>query len=423
MAIDTPAKIAIIGAGPIGLEAALYARYLGYEVEVFDIDPAPASGVRNYGGLPMYTPFGMNRSSLGLAALQAQHDNYKPPPDDAVLAYSEWYESYLLPLANSDLIVDSLRLQTLVISAGKVELTKTDFPTGEYNRGNWDFRLMVGKELTRQSFATADILFDCGGLFAKKRAMGHGGLKALGEDILNFTIGTSNDAPPTPRNFSRFLGNSILVVGDDHFAIFTILSLAELAKKNPNTRITWVTRKSAEDAPHGPLLYDEHDPLPERAKFIFAANELVRSGQVTWWPETWIEAIESAGEQWRVTFSGAREESHEFYQILNHNSGVPSHAELRELVLDLCPRSEAPRPFSESLLARKSTLDIRYPASSPAALITSEPNFYILGAKSFGRLPGFLYQHGLRQIRDVFTIIGDRADLDLYAKYDSQAKL
>ena len=32
-------------------------------------------------------------------------------------------------------------------------------------------------------------------------------------------------------------------------------------------------------------------------------------------------------------------------------------------------------------------------------------------SKSFGRMPGFLFQHGLRQIRDVFTIIGDRAVL------------
>ena len=36
MSVETPAKLAILGAGPIGLEAALYARFLGYEVEVFD---------------------------------------------------------------------------------------------------------------------------------------------------------------------------------------------------------------------------------------------------------------------------------------------------------------------------------------------------------------------------------------------------
>ncbi|HVW37886.1 MAG TPA: FAD-dependent oxidoreductase, partial [Pirellulales bacterium] len=36
MAVDTPARIAILGAGPIGLEAALYARYLGYDVDIYE---------------------------------------------------------------------------------------------------------------------------------------------------------------------------------------------------------------------------------------------------------------------------------------------------------------------------------------------------------------------------------------------------
>ena len=38
MAIDTPAHIIIIGAGPIGLETELYARYLGYQVTLIEKD-------------------------------------------------------------------------------------------------------------------------------------------------------------------------------------------------------------------------------------------------------------------------------------------------------------------------------------------------------------------------------------------------
>ena len=38
MAIATPAKLAILGAGPLGLEAALYARFLGYAVVIFAAD-------------------------------------------------------------------------------------------------------------------------------------------------------------------------------------------------------------------------------------------------------------------------------------------------------------------------------------------------------------------------------------------------
>jgi hypothetical protein len=53
-------------------------------------------------------------------------------------------------------------------------------------------------------------------------------------------------------------------------------------------------------------------------------------------------------------------------------------------------------------------------AHGPQSLTNPEPDFYILGAKSYGRDPNFLVAIGLQQIRDVFTIIGDREDLDLY---------
>jgi hypothetical protein len=53
-------------------------------------------------------------------------------------------------------------------------------------------------------------------------------------------------------------------------------------------------------------------------------------------------------------------------------------------------------------------------SAGPEALLTPEPDFYVLGAKSYGRSSRFLIAAGLEQIRDLFTIIGDRADLDLY---------
>jgi hypothetical protein len=47
-------------------------------------------------------------------------------------------------------------------------------------------------------------------------------------------------------------------------------------------------------------------------------------------------------------------------------------------------------------------------------LLNPEPNYYVLGAKSYGRNSKFLIQRGLEQIRDLFGIIGGRAELDLY---------
>ena len=175
MAIDTPAKIAIIGAGPIGLEATLYARFLGYDVELLESAATPCANVLRWGGTNMFTPFSLNRSSLGLAALRAQDEHYTPPEDDALLTHAEWFAAYLQPLAQSDLILDSLQLGTEVLEVGKVELHKADRPRGEYDRGSWDFRLRI-RTLGGDRFLTADILLDCSGVVPQ--AVGHGGLRA-----------------------------------------------------------------------------------------------------------------------------------------------------------------------------------------------------------------------------------------------------
>jgi hypothetical protein len=58
--------------------------------------------------------------------------------------------------------------------------------------------------------------------------------------------------------------------------------------------------------------------------------------------------------------------------------------------------------------------DLRTPPASPS-LTLAEPNYYLLGHKSYGRSPEFLFRDGLTQIRDVFRILGERETLDLYA--------
>jgi hypothetical protein len=51
----------------------------------------------------------------------------------------------------------------------------------------------------------------------------------------------------------------------------------------------------------------------------------------------------------------------------------------------------------------------------PAALRTPEPNYFILGAKSYGRASHFLLRTGSEQVRDVFALITGNPKLDLYA--------
>ena len=128
MAIDTPARLAVLGAGPIGLEAALYARFLGYDVVVYERGEV-AEAVRQAGDARLTTPFKDNHTTLGLAAIEAQDDSYQAPADDTFLTCQQWRERYLLPLAATDLLVDHLRLQTTVTD---IRYNRPDPPEEEF---------------------------------------------------------------------------------------------------------------------------------------------------------------------------------------------------------------------------------------------------------------------------------------------------
>ncbi len=94
----------------------------------------------------------------------------------------------------------------------------------------------------------------------------------------------------------------------------------------------------------------------------------------------------------------------------------PDHQIHSGLQVPTCPSTGAPLQLAAQLLACESTdgLDVR--CQQPSALVQPEPNFYTLGAKSYGRLPSFLLEAGFDQIRQVFSIIGDRENLNLYAQ-------
>ena len=115
MAIDPPARLAILGAGPMGLEAGLYARFLGYDVVIYERGEV-AANVRQWGHERMESPFSMNRTTLGIAAIQAQDESYRQPGDEELLTGQAWLDRYLLPLAQTDLIVDHLRVNTTVVA-------------------------------------------------------------------------------------------------------------------------------------------------------------------------------------------------------------------------------------------------------------------------------------------------------------------
>ena len=63
--MQEPPRTAILGGGPLGLEAALYASRLGHAVWLFEREAEIAPDVRAWAHVGMFTPWAANRSPLG----------------------------------------------------------------------------------------------------------------------------------------------------------------------------------------------------------------------------------------------------------------------------------------------------------------------------------------------------------------------
>ena len=135
------------------------------------------------------------------------------------------------------------------------------------------------------------------------------------------------------------------------------------------------------------------------------ANQLIRGeiGHLAFWPSTVVEQVASLGdrETFHVRLSGLHGGELEVDRIIANVGFRPDRRIYAELQVADDPLTGAATDW----LVRRDA----------AALLTGEPDFYVLGAKSAGRQPRFTIADGLTQIRQLFTIIGDRPELNLYA--------
>jgi NADPH-dependent 2,4-dienoyl-CoA reductase/sulfur reductase-like enzyme len=148
---DENLRIVILGAGPIGLEAALYARYLGYPTQLVETADTCAASVLALGNQSI-DEFGKLASRLGVSALRAQDTDWQPPAASSVLTAAEWRERYLTPLAVSDLIADVLHLRHEVIGIVR-RATEEDV----------SFEIRVRNAEGAESMDEADIVIDATG--------------------------------------------------------------------------------------------------------------------------------------------------------------------------------------------------------------------------------------------------------------------
>ncbi len=389
--MKTPARnsLAIIGAGPIGLEAAAAALESGFDVHVFERGEVGAHALA-WGHVQMFTPWSANNGPASERLLK--RNGWNAPDPQARPTGAEVAGALLAPLANTPELRDRVHAHSQVVHVSRHGALKGD--GGEAERRAHPFRLLVRDSGGRENMLHAFALIDASGVYGSPNSAGTGGIPARGETYLAPQMCYRCDDVAGLRR-AKHAGRRTLVIGGGATAATTVTALAGIAAEAEGTSVVWVTRR------FGGALAGEvaNDPLPARAA-LFAASHALQRGEnpaVTWIGGAEVEGFEynSGTHRYRVALSiGEANRVEEVDEVVVNAGFGPDNTLYRELQASECAATRAPAGVAAAL---RSGAD----ADSAESLAHPEPDFFILGAKAYGRHNTFLLANGYAQVAGV----------------------
>ncbi|MCH9650936.1 MAG: FAD-dependent oxidoreductase [Deltaproteobacteria bacterium] len=393
--------IAILGAGPIGLEAALAAAQTGRDFVLYEAQDQIGASVRDWGHVHLFSPWSLNVSPRVRGALEAA--GHSVPSGEDCPTGRELLEQVLEPLARLPKLAAGLRLDTRVLGIGRKGLIKNQ-EIGTAERAARPFRILLGNSNGEEWVEEASAVLDCTGSYHRPNTLGDGGIPAPGETALGDRI--VRRVPNFHQEKSLWAGKTTLLVGAGHSAQTAARDLAELASSEPGTKVIWALRR--QQPGFGPL---EDDPLPQRASLQAAARHLVegakdqvevRLGMVVerlgTQPDDRIEVCLRGpeGEQETVTVD----------RILALTGSVGDYELYRQLQVHECYATSGPMKLAAVLLGEVGGDCLTQSSHGADTLKNPEPDFFILGSKSYGRNNTFLLRVGWQQVDEVMELLG-----------------
>ncbi|MEW4490261.1 hypothetical protein AB1L42_19405 [Thalassoglobus sp. JC818] len=388
-------QVAILGGGPVGLEAAVACAQSGLEFVLFERG-AIADNVQKWGHVQLFSPLSMN---LSLEACRLLSEKGHPvPSENALLTGRDFVEQILVPLAKSLRPFGRIQEHSKVVHVSRDGLLKSDF-IGNEQRQAAPFRLFV-KAGDEDSIVLADAVIDCTGTFGNHNWLGSGGIPCLGEQ--RFSERIRYDIPDIQGvDRSEYQDQKTLIVGAGYTAATNVVNLSELAKSSTRTQIVWVTRRSA-SAPIPRIENDSligRDSLAERANSLSVAND----SPVTWMSGYVVEEIRS-GVKFPLSVTLTNVESHEKAEIevdriLGNVGNQPDRSMCQELQVHECYASFGPMKLAAALMGETSADCLTQASHGIDVLRSPEPNFFVCGSKSYGRNSRFLMRIGIEQVQ------------------------
>jgi thioredoxin reductase len=389
-------RVAIVGAGPVGLAAAAQALERGLVPVVLEAGDAVGHAVRQWSHVRMFSPwsFNVDRASERLLASAGWN---KPDPDHYPTG-GELVAQYLEPLATRTALADHIQTRARVVSIARDGFDKVKSAGRE--QAQFEIRYQNGRG---PAVLRADAVVDASGTWPTPNPAGVNGTTAVGESEQASRI--SYGMPDVlGRERARYAGKTVAVLGAGHSAIGTILDLARLRQTEPGTEITWLLRG---DRPEKSFGGGANDKLSARGELGSAFAAVVGTGAVKVVAEFKLNKIDEVDGRLRLATGSCCGKPVLADELIVATGFRPDLSFLRELRLALDPALECPPELAPLIDPNLHSCGTVRPHGA-RELAQPEHGFYFAGMKSYGRAPTFLMLTGYEQVRSIMAeIAGD----------------
>jgi thioredoxin reductase len=396
--------VVVVGAGPVGLSAAIQLLDRKVEVIVVEASNDVAGSLRDWGHVRLFSPWRYNVDKTAARHLEAA--GWKAPPPDSLPTGDELVRYYLRPLAQLPVLRDRIVLgrRVTAITRDGVDKTRT--------AGRADVPFLVR---TDAGDILARAVIDASGTWGSPNPLGATGVPALGETALADRIHYGiPDALGKHR--ARYAGKTTLVVGAGHSAANSILALLELGAQSPGTAVQWATRSADLTRVFGG---GDADGLPARGRLGAQLRAHAESGALVTIPRFRIQSLHEVDGRIEVTGTqdGDRMVLRGIDSIVAATGQRPDLHPNRELRLGIDAALECTAALGPLIDPNEHSCGTVRPHGA-RELAHPEPDFYIIGSKSYGRAPTFLLATGYEQARSVAAMIAGDEDAALRVELD-----
>lgn len=396
-------KVAIIGAGPVGLAAAAHVMERGMEPIVLEAGPTAGHAVRQWKHVQLFSPWEYNVDKAAARLLFAT--GWNSPDPHVYPTGADLIERYLDPLASKTRLKDHILTTSEVTGISRQGFDRLKTKGREQAQFEILYRNTHFPEGLGEKVVRADAVIDASGTWSTPNPAGANGLCAIGEKESASKIAYAMpDVLGADR--ARYAGKTVAVLGAGHSAIGTLTDLAELKTQVPGTEVIWLLRG---DNPAKAFGGGASDKLAARGELGYSFAALVAAGRIKVEPAFGTTHVTIEDERLRIAAASACCGRHVIADELIVATGFrPNFDFLRELRIQLDPAIECPIALAPLIDPNEHSCGTVRPHGA-RELAQDEPGFYFAGMKSYGRAPTFLMMTGYEQVRSIAAdIAGDK---------------